>query len=134
MTREQLIEFANNANSNFWKGRNEKQVYSCKAVVIDWEQADFLLLKSYSTIVGLYYKPTGTMFVFDSYSATTYKHIYKACKMLDAARITWLYKRFDGVIETGLTGYTNTYKLGRKAWKQVISCDFSSYIGSMNRL
>lgn len=134
MTREQIIEFANNSNRNFFAGRKEQRVYSCEARVIEWDNADFSLLQSYSTIVALYYRPTGTMFVFDQYSATTYKHIYKACKMLDAARITWLYKRFDGVIETGLKEYVNTYKIDRKAWKQVISCDFSSYIGSMNRL
>lgn len=133
MTREQLINFAEQSNISFSNGKKTTQVYSCKAWIVEWDNMDFALLKSYETIVGVYYKPTGTMYVFDKYSATTYKHIYKACRMVDASRITWLYRRFDGIIETGLHKYINTHRLDRESWRRVIESDFSVYIGSLNR-
>ena len=129
MKRTELQEFANIVYNANHRQQVSTRVYHCNAEIIDYSSfVPYSLLKSYNTIVGIYSKNTGTLYIFDYYSATTYQHIYKASKLLNADRITWLYKKSDNIIETGLNCFTNTFKLTSKQWETQYDNDFSDYI------
>lgn len=89
-----------------------------KALLFKYDNA--VILQSYNTLVAIYSDRTATLYVFDKYSNTTYKHIYKAAKMLGAMRITWLYERYDGSIETAISKYAITYKSQSKYVRDII--------------
>lgn len=130
MTRKELIELANRE----YERRNAKftpiikRVNTCQAWVITWDFCDFAVIKSYKTIVGIYSKPTATLFVFDYYSSTTQQHLRKAAKLLKADRVTFLYERTDNIVELSLSSCANTHKLSSKEMEQVKNLDFSTYI------
>lgn len=54
-----------------------KQLYYCKAWIVMPDNSDFLILKSYSTIVAAFQRSTGILWVFGFYSHTTANHIAK---------------------------------------------------------
>ena len=105
---------------------NIQKVYNCKARIYNY--VNVAIIESYHTYVGVFYRPSGSLFVFDYYSVTTYQHINKAAKLLKADRIVYLYRRGDGVIEKGLSCYANTYSLRMKEFNKVKESDFSTYI------
>ena len=129
MTKTELVK-----KSNFlYKFRNEtnlERIGKCQAFILHYDQCEEDLIKSYNTIVGIYNRMTGTLFVFDYYSATTIQHIYKAAKILNPMRITWLYRRSDGIIELALSSYANTYKYTKREYYKIESSDFISFIGN----
>ena len=60
------------------------------------------MLQSYCTDVACIIPNTKTMYVFNYYSATTYRHVEKFFKEYCAERIWYLYKRSD---HTGYIDY-----------------------------
>lgn len=86
------------------------------------------ILISYTSAVAIYSRSTATLYVFDYYSQTTVKHIYKAAKVLDAMRITWLYRRSDGIIELALSPHANTFKCTKREHSLIEANDYISYI------
>lgn len=58
------------------KGQCE-QLYNCKAWIFIPDNSDFIILRSYSSIVAAYQRSTGILWVFDFYSRTTASHIAK---------------------------------------------------------
>ena len=129
MTKTELVK-----KSNFlYKFRNEtnlERIGKCQAFIFHYDQCEEDLIRSYNTIVGIYNRRTGTLFVFDYYSATTIQHIYKAAKILNPMRITWLYRRSDGIIELALSPYANTYKYTKREYYKIESSDFITFIGN----
>ena len=107
-----------------------ERIGKCKADIFHYDQCEADLIISYSTIVGIYNRRTATLFVFDYYSATTIQHIYKAVKILKPMRITWLYRRSDGIIELALSPYANTYKYTKREYSIIEANDFISFIGN----
>lgn len=107
-----------------------ERIGKCKAVIFHYDQCEEDLIMSYSTIVGIYNRRTATLFVFDYYSATTIQHIYKAAKILKPMRITWLYRRSDGIIELALSPSANTCKYTKREYSAIESNDFISFIGN----
>lgn len=108
MTRTELMALANDlakVSRETWK------VGNCKADILETTLPDVYLVRSYSTIVGVFSARTGSMYVFDYYSTTTYKHIYKAFEQLEGDRIVWLYQRSDNIIETTPRGIRRYWKV-----------------------
>ena len=58
-------------------GGHKEQLNKCKACILHPDFSDFLILKSYSTIVAAYQFSTGILWVFGFYSNTTAQHIAK---------------------------------------------------------
>lgn len=53
------------------------RLYNCKAWIIGSDLSDFLILKSYSTIVAAYQYSVDTLWVFGFYNGTTAQHVVK---------------------------------------------------------
>lgn len=129
MTRTELVK-----NSNFlFRFRTEtgsERIGKCKALIFHYDQCEEDLILSYNTIVGIYNRRTKTLFVFDYYSHTTVSHIYKAAKILNPMRITWLYRRSDGIIELAISPNVDTYKYTKREYSVIEENDFISFIGN----
>lgn len=70
---------------NSYKRASERKtvrLYNCKAWIISSDLSDFLILKSYSTIVAAYQYSTDTLWIFGFYSKTTAQHVAKFRKWL----------------------------------------------------
>ena len=95
MNRTELKEYAEKlyASARFGRVQYNKVTPHSEIYFFPFLKCD--ILRSYNSIVGIYSRTTGTFYAFDTYSNTTVKHIYKAAKMLDAIRITWLCVRSD---------------------------------------
>lgn len=52
-------------------------LYNCKATIIHPDFSDFIILRSYSTIVAAFQYSTGIVWTFGFYSHTTAQHIAK---------------------------------------------------------
>ena len=126
MTRTELIQYAKRVYNE--GARDTWKVANCKAQIIETRKPGVYLLKSYSTIVGVFTESTGTLYIFDYYSATTYQHIYKAAKILVADRITWLYRKSNRDIETSLTCYANTFKATAEQYDRLEESDWAIMI------
>lgn len=118
MKRTDLIKMANTLYGNTSTLCREVEKVTNKALLFKYD--NIAILQSYNTLVAIYSDRTATLYVFDKYSNTTYKHIYKAAKMLGAMRITWLYERYDGIIETAISKYAITYKPQDKYVRAII--------------
>lgn len=135
MTRTELKNFIETMyNNRYGIGFTAERLYKCSATCITLNNG-IKLLKSYNTIVAYYRESTATLFVFDYYSTTTYKHIYKYAEKVGAMRITWLYyKGSNGCIETAVNKYANTHRLTKNMWDIVYNNDFITYIGNIPEL
>lgn len=129
MTKTELVK-KSNFLSDFRPTTDIERIGKCKAIILHYDQYEEDLIMSYNTIVGIYNRKTATLFVFDYYSATTIQHIYKAAKILKPMRITWLYRRSDGIIELALSPYANTYKCTKREYSIIESNDFIDFIGN----
>lgn len=129
MTRTELIKKSNSL-FNFRMPTSVTSVGRCQASILHYDQCDEDLILSYSTIVGIYSRKTATLFAFNYYSATTVKHVYKAAKILNPMRITWLYRRSDGIIELAISPHANTYKYTKREYSVIEANDFATFIGN----
>lgn len=128
MRRIELITMTNEILNSAYQRKTIK--VTSNSLIYDFTDSNYALLKSYDTIVGIMNKSNATLYIFDYYSTTTYKHIHKAAKMLNAMRITWLYRRSDGIIEMGISPYANTYKYTRIEYSQIENSDFIGFISN----
>lgn len=100
-----------------------ERLYFCKACAFMPENSDFIILRSYSTIVAAFQRSTGILWVFGYYSATTAQHIAKFRN--------WI--RHD--YRTGCN-YSRTVKLyndsktGKRAAQKNLDDDFASVIST----
>ena len=100
-----------------------------KASLISYDNTrDIDILISYATPVAVYSRSTATLYVFNYYSRTTVKHIYKSARKIGAMRITWLYRRSDGIIELALSQYADTYKYTKREYSIIEANDFIGFI------
>ena len=126
MTRTELKNYANSLYNRTSKGTNISIVTN-NATIYHFSQLDCDILRSYSTIVGIYSRRTGTFYAFGTYSNTTIKHIYKAVRMLNAIRITWLCVRSDMRIEQYVDG-SGVFKAYKFELDNLIKYDWSMEI------
>lgn len=106
-----------------------ERLKTCQAHYVDVDNS--VILKSYDTIVAIFNKRVGTLYVFNYYSATTVQHINKFADMLNWDRITYLYKRTDGVLEKRrnyLDWSIDYLKPFKKEWENLVKYDFSMAI------
>lgn len=75
-TRQELADAVIKEYNRTVRGQVE-QLYYCKAWIFMPDNSDFLVLRSYSTIVAAFQRSTGILWVFDFYSHTTASHIAK---------------------------------------------------------
>lgn len=129
MTRTELKEYAkklyesgNYGRTQYNKVTEHSEIYFFPCLKCD-------ILRSYSSIVGIYSRTTGTFYAFGTYSNTTVKHIYKAVKMLDAIRITWLCVRSDRRIEQYVDG-SGYFKVNKLELENLIKYDWLMEIES----
>lgn len=104
------------------KGQVE-QLYYCKAWVFMPDNSNFLILKSYSTIVAAFQRSTGILWVFGYYSATTAKHIAKFCNWIRYEyQAGWNYPRTVKLY--------NDSRTGKRAARKNLDDDFASVIAT----
>lgn len=121
-TRKELSEAVIGEYNRTVKGQVER-LYYCTAWVFMPDNSDFLILKSYSTVVAAYQFSTGILWVFDYYSHTTASHIAKFRKWLRYEYQTgWNYPRKVNLY--------NDSKTGKRAARKNLDDDFASVIAA----
>ena len=121
-TRSDIVEAIEN-QSSLSVGGYESRLYYCKAWIIHPDFSDFIILKSYSTIVAAYQYSTNILWVFGHYSTTTAQHVAKFRN--------WLYYEFK-------TGWSCPHKVnlyndsrtGKRAARKNLDDDFASVIST----
>lgn len=104
------------------KGQVE-QLYYCKAWVYMPCNSDFIILRSYSTIVAVFQRSTGILWVFGFYSKTTSQHIAKFRNWIRYEYQTgWNYPKIARLY--------NDSKTGKRAAQKNLDNDFASVIST----
>lgn len=125
MTRNGLIKITLNEMDK--PSKNIERINTCKAFIVK-ATPNFYIVVSYHTPVAVYVKSTGTMYVFNFYSATTQLHIRKAAVKLDAMRFTYLYQRTDKYVEIGIKKSVNSFRPSKREWQYIFGSDYSPEI------
>lgn len=121
-TRQELADAVIKEYNRTVKGQAE-QLYYCKAWIFTPDNSDFLILKSYSTIVAAFQFSTGILWVFDYYSNTTSQHIAKFRN--------WIrYKYLTGWNYPKKVNLYNDSRTGKRAAQKNIDDDFASVIAT----
>ena len=110
--------------SNLPQGGYTERLYYCKANIIHPDFSDFIILRSYSSVVAVFEYSTKILWVFGYYSNTTSQHVAKFKN--------WL--RYNCWFESGdFPRRVNLYsdsRTGKRAAKKNIEDDFASVIES----
>ena len=121
-TSKELAELVIDAYNKNPMGLAER-LYSCKAWIINPDNSDFIILKSYLTIVAAFQRSTGILWVFGFYSNTTASHIAKFQ--------TWIRYEFQTGWNYPITvRLYNDSRTGKRAACKNIEDDFASVIAS----
>lgn len=121
-TRQELADAVIKEYNRTVKGQAE-QLYYCKAWIFTPDNSDFLILKSYSTIVAAFQFSTGILWVFDHYSNTTSQHIAKFRN--------WIrYKYLTGWNYPKKVNLYNDSRTGKRAAQKNLNDDFASVIAT----
>lgn len=110
--------------SSLPQGGYTQQLYNCKATIICPDFSDFVILRSYSTIVAAFQYSTGILWVFGFYSHTTAQHIAKFKNLL---RYKYSFKSWDFPRCVNLYNDSRTSK---RAAEKNIQDDFASVIAT----
>lgn len=121
-TRKELADAVISDYNRAVNGQCE-QLYNCKAWIVNPDNSDFLILKSYSTIVAAFQRSTGFLLVFGFYSRTTSSHIAKFKK--------WIcYKYGTGRNWPKIVRLYNDSRSGKRVAQKNTEDDFASVIAS----
>lgn len=121
-TRKELSDAIISEYDRAIKGQFQ-QLYNCKAWIFTPENSDFIILRSYSTIVAVFQRSTCILWVFDFYSRTTASHIAKFRNWLQYAYQTgWNYPI--------IVRLYNDSRTGKRAARKNIEDDFASVIAT----
>lgn len=121
-TRSDIVK-AVEKQSSLSVGGYKSRLYYCKAWIIKPEFSDFLILKSYSTVVAVYQFSTGILWVFGFYSNTTASHVAKFRKWIRYEYETgWNYPR--------IVHLYNDSRTGKRAARKNLEDDFASVIAA----
>lgn len=100
-----------------------EQLYCCKAWVYMPDNSDFIILRSYSTIVAAFQRSTSILWVFGYYSATTAQHVAKFRNWIRYEyRTGWNYPR--------IVRLYNDSRTGKRAARKNLEDDFASVIAT----
>ena len=121
-TREELSEAVISDYNRAVKGQIE-QLYYCKAWVYMPDNSDFIILRSYSTIVAAFQFSTGILWVFGHYSTTTAQHVAKFRNWIrHETKTGWNYPKTVNLY--------NDSKTGKRAARKNLDDDFASVISN----
>lgn len=121
-TRKELSEAVIGEYNRVVKGQTER-LYTCRAWVYMPDNSDFIILRSYSTIVAAFQRSTNILWVFGYYSATTAQHVAKFRK--------WLRHEFNTGRNYPVTfRLYNDSKTGKRAARKNLDDDFASVIST----
>lgn len=121
-TRSEIVKTVEN-QSDLHLGGYKKRLYYCTAWILHPDFSDFLILKSYSTLVAAYQYSTGILWVFGYYSATTASHIAKFRNW-----VTYEYQ--DGLYYPRTVKLYNDSRTGKRAARKNLDDDFASVIST----
>ena len=122
MTRKEIVNNVYNAYYSSYPACF-KRLYNCKAIIVHVEYSEWLVLKSYETVVAAYQVSTGILWVFGYYSSTTAQHVAKFCKWLrNDYNTSWNYQRTVKLY--------NDSKTGKRAARKNLDDDFASVIAA----
>ena len=117
------IQLALHLSYNLASKRRIERLYNCKALVIDPDNSDYLLLQSYSTIVAAYQFSTNILWVFGHYSTTTAQHVAKFRN--------WICRKYNtGWNYPSKVNLYNDSKTGKRAARKNMDDDFASVIAA----
>lgn len=122
ITRGELEDAVITEYNRTVKGQIER-LYTCKAWVYMPDNSDFIILRSYSTVVATYQRSTGILWVFGYYSVTTASHIAKFWNWLT-------YEYQDGLYYPRTVKLYNNSKTGKRAARKNLDDDFASVIST----
>lgn len=121
-TRKDLSDAVISEYNRTVKGQIER-LYYCKAWVYMPDNSDFIILRSYSTIVAAFQCSTGILWVFGYYSHTTASHIAKFENWIRCEYLTgWNYPRKVNLY--------NDSRTGKRAARKNLDDDFASVIAT----
>lgn len=121
-TRRALTDAVFSEYNRAVKGQIE-QLYTCKAWVFMPDNSDFIILKSYSTIVAAFQRTTGILWVFGFYSNTTSQHVAKFRNWIRYEfRTGWSFPK--------VVRLYNDSKTGKRAARKNLDDDFASVIAT----
>lgn len=121
-TREELSDAVISEYNRAIKCQVER-LYYCKAWVYMPDNSDFIILRSYSTIVAAFQFSTGILWVFDFYSHTTAQHVAKFSNWIRYEYQTgWNYPK--------IVRLYNDSKTGKRAAQKNLDDDFASVIAT----
>lgn len=104
-------------------GGYKQRLYYCNAWIIKSDFSDFLILKSYSSIVAAYEYSTDILWVFGYYSHTTAQHISKFRNYIR-------YKYQKGWNYPIVIRLYNDSRTGKRATQKNLDDDFASVIAT----
>lgn len=121
-TRRELTETVINEYNRAIKGQ-AVQLYYCKAWIFTPDNSDFIILQSYTTIVAVFQRSSGILWVFGFYSHTTASHIAKFKN--------WIRHEFqNGWNYPVIVRLYNDSRTGKRAAKKNYDDDFASVIAT----
>lgn len=121
-TRSDIVKAVEH-QSNLHVGGSKSRLYYCTAWIIKPDFSDFIILKSYSTIVAAYQFSTNILWVFGFYSNTTASHISKFWN--------WIcYDHMAGLTFPKIVKLYNDSKTGKRAARKNLDDDFASVIST----
>lgn len=121
-TRSEIVSAVIDAYNKTKRGEG-KQLYNCKAWILENDSFDFMVLQSYGSIVAAFQRTTGILWVFDHYSNTTSQHVAKFRN--------WLrYKYRTGWNYPVIVRLYNDSRTGKRAARKNTEDDFASVIAS----
>ena len=122
MTRKEIMNKVYNAYYSSYPA-SFKRLYTCKAIIVHVEYSEWLVLKSYESVVAAYQVSTGILWVFGFYSNTTAQHVAKFRKWLRYEFKTgWNYPKTVRLY--------NDSKTGKRAARKNLDDDFASVIAA----
>lgn len=121
-TRSDIVKAVEH-QSSLNVGGSKSRLNYCTAWIIKPDFSDFLILKSYSTIVAAYQFSTGILWVFGHYSTTTAQHVAKFRNW-----IRYKYNTARNYLAT--VRLYNDSKTGKRAARKNLEDDFASVISA----
>lgn len=104
-------------------GGYTEPLYNCKATIIHPDFSDFIILRSYATIVAVFQYSTGILWTFGFYSHTTAQHIAKFSNWLKS--VSFNYSHFPRRVNLYNDSHT-----GKCAARKNLDDDFASVIAT----
>lgn len=121
MTRTEIIDNVYNAYYSGHPRTHSERLYTCKAIIVHVDNSDWLVLRSYATVVAAYQYSTGILWVFGFYSNTTAQHIAKFRNWIRRKlQIGWNYPV--------IVRLYNDSRTGKRAAQKNCDDDFASVI------